>query len=1387
LPQTDQIATIRPPFPSLGIDSTNAPAAMPVARRCTILTAVAAILFLQAKIPLVCHAAEPAGRPASIRIRWGGGTPQAWSGRIEVVDGHADAARQQPISWKTLSTEPDAAALAHDEAGGIAVHQHRPIASDGVEITVDDWQRARLRIRFGAASAGETTATLDLAVADILAEAVQQPLDGDGNRLTVEPAPGDTLRVTLLPNGQQAAVGAVCQPGDVLRFRVDPLLAIKPGEGQFELRLRLGRPRQEKIIDSQAAVIMPQQVGEPRDTLSTGRLPTPFGSVEFEVSLPVEEGVYEVTLDAVERGGLRWTRPLATRTIQVVALSEEPLGHPPATAWGVIYELDPGSPKLHERLRRLPARGLPAVPVPNLSLPAMPLPSLSRPRMPFARLPDVPRLPEVPLPNVSSMVPRFGGLLAAGHSLVVPHPLGPMLQLPPAPETNKPSWEGIVVAGAPPGMPHIVEIDYPLAQQATIAACVLEPDATATTVELRHAGGFEVLPPATSQDDRLGTHRFVFWPTTRNPVVVIANPARNGSAFVGPVRVLAGPQRLPAAPRVASQLSGAIPAGRSTLALFDTPDLYRLHGGASQVATTGGKPFADWSTHLAGIQHSADALAARGLAGAVLTVYAEGGAAWPSMLTRQAARWDPAAADDSSLDPLPKDVLGAIATVYGREGLSLVPAFTFNAAIPELEAALTGDAAVGIACVGGDGRPRRSGDSIHYNILDPRVQEAVQRIVLEGAARIAHAPAAAGVAVIFPHDGWLHLPGIDWGLDDATFGRFLSAIGHSQEATGPPRDGTGPADAADPARFAERARLVSGPLRKDWLAWRTGILTDFHARLAAVVAEVDSRWPLYIVPTTLFAEGELAKRFHPSLNEPPRADDLLAEIGLIASLPEGMAGTGRMVFMTPYVHSTGGNLRDRSTVAQANAVMPLATATAGRRGGVLVLQPQSIDLSAVAAHGPFGTATPPGLRRLAIVPAASEGDCGLAEALVGADAEVIFDMRATVTLPNLPPAARRAYESLPSGAMRLAAGLPAPLVVRSAAVDGVTRIEVVNAGPAAAQAVFTLGGQPSAVIDAADGTPLPLAAGGTATVPLSAWGVRSLVIDGGVGVERIAIAYDEAVRDDAARKIERLRQRLAVLEMPAPLDVLDNPNFELGIAEQTSTRSEASVTGWELVEPRRGLLQLVDGLPTADTPSARRGLEFSSRNGLSTLRSNPFPPPATGRISVAAWLRIKPGDPQPPLRIAVEGVEQGREYYQFAAVGGLTGGRPLSAEWSLFVLQVDDLPADRIESMRVRFDLLGPGGVQIDNVRVFDLAFDAEQRGRLAQQIARISHRFNQGDLGAAVVGLEGHWPAFLEAFIDDAAVAAMAREAPPPAEVRQTAPAEERQGMLDRLRGWWQ
>ena len=124
------------------------------------------------------------------------------------------------------------------------------------------------------------------------------------------------------------------------------------------------------------------------------------------------------------------------------------------------------------------------------------------------------------------------------------------------------------------------------------------------------------------------------------------------------------------------------------------------------------------------------------------------------------------------------------------------------------------------------------------------------------------------------------------------------------------------------------------------------------------------------------------------------------------------------------------------------------------------------------------------------------------------------------------------------------------------------------------------------------------------------------------------------------------------------------------------------------------------------------------------------------------------------------------------------------------MLQVDDLPAHGLESLRVRFDLLGPGSVEIDGVRVFDLAFDESQRVQLSRRLSVMEQRLAAGDLGSCLIELETYWPRFLAAFVSDEAVAALREDslrtsggpAQPP-----VSPTERSGSMFDRVRRWWQ
>ena len=1340
-------------------------------------------------------------RPVSIRVTWGGGKPHAWSGSIRLVPAEGETNPAADLEWQTLCADVDAAATVHAVGSTIFVHEPSRRSSNGIELAIPRWRGSRIAVRLVADGDERTASTFEAPVADLLMESRQQPLDRDGNRLTLKPAPGDALRVECFPltTGAEHAPSptSLFRPGEIIRVAVDPLLPKRsPGSGAVELRMRLKAAADAEPITAQTLLLAEAEVAAPSSPAEP-RLQR-YERVHFDIPLPAREGAYDIELETVERGGLRWSRPLATRTVQVLAVADVATdatapGTDRGNGWKVIHELDPGSPRLHERLRRLPGVGksyvpMPAMPMPSMSMPSMALPNVSLPNVPIPSVP-MPKLPlpAVNLPSVSSMVPRLSGLLTAGHSTVEVHALGPMLRLPPARSADEPAWEGIVIAGAQPGLPHLVEVEFPLDQRAVVGVTVLEADAAGASVEVRSSGGFEVAPPLANTGTSptgLGRHGFVFWPTTRNPLVVIANPSPHAAAVFGRVRVSAGPLRPPVPAAVDRGLTAAVAGrGRRVHAYVPAPDFSQF-GATERPASGAGRPFADWATFLSGASHAAEWFSSQGAAGAMVVVYRDGAAAWPSRLTRGAPRWDSGATSDAGLDPVRKDLLAMLCRIHAREGLRLLPAVAFDAPLPAVESLLaSGMEANGIACVGRDGKPKQTdgGRGCHYNVLDPRVQQAVEDVVRELAGRVRGAEAVDGLALVLPHDGWLHLPGTAWGIDDVTFSRFLAEVGGQEPATGG-------------ERFARRAALVEGPLREQWLEWRAASMARFHARLADVLAEHDPRWSLHVVPTSLFSEGELAARFRPSLAAEPADADLLREIGLD---PTRITADRRIVFVSPHVHAAADTLLDRCIVDNANRSLAVARGVAGaaRRGVIALEQPLPLSINPIVPHGPFGGVAAAG--DVAAIHAVAEGSArgrSLAESLVVSDVEVVFDMG--LLFGRVEPAYERcllAFAALPAGGLDLAESLAAPLVVRSRRDDGLTVVSVANAGPAPCRAGLTLAGAPSAVVDAVDGTRLPLDPTGGATVPLQPWEVRTLVLDGGVAVQGARVEFDDEVRTAIATRLADLNRRRAVLETPRPLDVLDNPGFELAgpgaaAADAGGLAPGGGVGGWELVEASRGAVAFVPGVNGA----AGRGIGFSSVNGLSTVRSNPFPPPATGRVSVAVWLRIPEGDPQPPLRLALEGMQDGREYYRFAPVGGLAGGKPLTPGWSQYVLQVDDLPAHGLESLRVRFDLLGPGTVEIDGVRVFDLAFDESQRVQLSRRLSVMEERLRASDLGSCLVELDTYWPRFLAEFVTDDAVAAMAavrddamRGTEGPAQ--PTPPAERSGSMFDRVRRWWQ
>ena len=1327
-------------------------------------------------VPRLVRAAEhEAPPPVRLRIEWGGGEERLWTGRIEVLttpavqspsgDNFINSKSVRHIDWCLLSEHSDEALGVHREGAALVIQNKQPRDGGGIDLRISDWQSKRLRIwlRPTDAAPGETGVGIEGSVAAFLVDQSLHQLDGSGNRLTIGVVAGDLLRMRFSP---PVSPNAKWQTEQMARVDVHPLLPTRAaGYGRVELRLALKNIRTGEELQTQSQPLVPfdeRPTGE-------GIMLEEWQPVVFECGVPSVPGVYQLQLEAIEQGSLRWSRTLATATKEFVVSSNSMLASGDGEeSWQLVYELDPGSPRLHERLRRLPGQAAASMAsMRRISLPAMPMPSLGEAadRIPSLSLPKVP-MPGLPkVPSVDSLMPRFSGLLSTGHSTVEAHQLGAMLRLPPMSASGVPTWEGIVITDAVPGRPHAVEVAYPSDQHVAVGLSVLEQNSGDTFISVRHNGGFEVPRSPAGSSAVLRRHRFVFWPRTRSPLLVISNSSRHQPATVGRVTVYRGPAKMG---------DSALPvSGYGERRIF-APVPRKATGAQAGGEGDVGQP-AGWVRWYDDLWQTAERLKSQQVTGLAVDVYAGGASLWQSDLTAGGPRWE-GGAGDPSFDE--ENRLALLCRVSEQAGMGLVPTLRFDGIHPRIESLLgQDDCKPGLLCVGRDGEVRDTAETLvgrHYNILDPRVQAAVLDVVTELVERLRGSGVVDGIALELSAKGWLHLPGVAWGLDDTTFLRFVQETGQGKTVL----------HDSGPNRFVTRAAAVEGELRSAWLAWRAEQIAMLHQGVARIVA-AEANWNYYIMPTTLMFTGSVAERLKPVVAGQPHDQAVLYELGLD---PAALTRPKNAVFVAPRLHTATEDGIGAATIATVNQSTSMSAweRRASRRGLVLIEQPKQVDISAVIPHGPFDASE---FSVPSVMHAVSGGPKRQESLLLGlatADAEVVFDQSlrwAELTISDT--AIRQAFLSFPVRDMQSVEGVPADFPVRFVQGNDASWLLVGNASRMAAQVNLSLSAAATGVDVITEQTLSTI--DNQLKVELMPWSLRVIQLDRSE-VDTRPLAAAVHFEEDAVRSIEEsvadLRQRQAVLETPPQILVLDNPGFDLPSLGN-------GVTGWEVVETASGQLELVEAVsPIAGDDEKNQAIRMTSVGSLATVRSNPFQPPQTGRLSVAVWLRLPPSVPQPPLRIAVEGVDSGEQYYRFAPVGAAAGGRPLQEGWNRFVLQVTDLPSDPNESLRLRFDMLGPGVVEIDELEVYDLVFNQEQQNELHGVLNEMESELADGATARVLSRLEGYWPRFLQAAVSDEQSKRVARRVARREERQVKAEdeaTEEDDGFFNRVRSWWQ
>lgn len=1270
--------------------------------------------------------------PVRLRVEWGGGARMLWQGSVRLVDPAANAPVTESSADANADTGRASAKLERLQLLGIEADEVGTMWLDGQAVIV--------RSRSTRAYDGFDVTAMASPSAKLVIELGPRP---DGEQL----APPQPIEIPLADvlyefdshpldqSGNRLLVRRV--PGDQLRMQAGrAALLYKPGEPlDFKLRphlLDIPAETPLRVDVTMRAVSGGRTVASDSQELPPAADGTwPEHPITF--ACPNEEGVYELAIlasaaDFRSRIGLRST--LAERTVQFVVFKQEPpeANTPGAVQWTLEAEIDPANTSWWKRFTSIPIPGLTRRP------------------------------------------------LASGDSEIREHPLGRVRQLSSRRADREPSWEALPVAVSRPGQPYMLEVEYPQDAPQTLGISVIEPDASGAVMPIGLDSGVAVTTGSNANVQEWKRHQLVFWPRTKTPLVLLTNLHPERPAAFGKIRVLRGPINLPPAFKRDES------AGRSFWAYLHKPLFAENFSAPDSLDPWSGRSLDNWQTMYLGGTRLVEYLRNTGHTGLMMTVMTDGSTIYPSQVVEPTPRYDTGLFFSTAPDPVRKDTLELLLRLFDREEMEFVPALNFAGPIETLEHMIRGNSPErhSLEWVNSQGRPwrmanRESGSvGALYNVLDPRVQETIRQAVAEVLQKCKAHPSWRGLALHLSPDGFLLLPESTWGMDDNTMARFTADTGIALPQSGPDR-------------FAGRAEILTRMHRQAWLQWRASKFSEFLISLASDVTAARPGAKLYLSTASLLETPSVLEQLRPTLPSRQPLEELLLERGLDS---EKLKKTPGLVMLEPHVTAPLHSLKLQGGLLDLQTTDSLARF--GGEGATLAPMffhpPQKVRLESFDVQSPY-----PNSFAWLVAQASFEGAMQrrrFVRRLAQADTRLMIDggwllpLGQESAMKNL----LHSFRQLPAGRFQQLSAVPQPLTIRTRAEDGKLYVYLINNAPWATEASIGVrapaGCRVEGLVPAASVPPLTSDSQGLrwrlTLEPYSL--VAARFSQESVELFDPQINMPEATLLALENQVNDLAARTATLRDPPALSTLANPDFE------QSGDSEQIAAFWALSTGGNVAGQRV----ATGGHHGQAYFEFSSDGPTASLVSSPLDVPASGRLSVAVWLRLPEGAPQPPLRLALDGRVRGQDFYRHVLVGQGRDVPRIGTTWGQYVFQVPDLPLEDFATVRVRFDMMGPGKVQIDHVQLFDLAFRQKELIELSKLITLANVKLQHREVSDCLAILEGYWPRFLTRHVPPVAQAVAAKQSPieeTPAEPESpTQPAEDepaKPGFFGRLKGY--
>ncbi|MEE2706653.1 MAG: family 10 glycosylhydrolase [Planctomycetota bacterium] len=1244
-----------------------------------------------------------------LRVAWGGGDAVTWHGTIAVEPGKI-------VLSRALGVEADEPGSMWTDAGQLIIRQRSSRQYDGVDLDIetppDSTSESRLIVALEPAGEPTLRRVFEIKLSELIDSERLETLDDHDNRLIIRRAPGDRLRVRV----QNPSL--VLAPSEPLQLQLQPHLIAKYPGGKESLQIvtKLTRARGGEELNNdrrQAEITTDGQA---------------YKEMGLRVEAPVDEGVYDFVITATVPAMRRLTsnpfgtreRVVARRVVQFVVIDpDKPTGDRKTSPDKVVDEINPDKP-WWKRVTQ------------------------------FSTLPG---LKEGPLEN--------------GDVRMWQHPtLGKMIQIGPGATEPNANWTAYPLSIQQTGQPHILEVEYPSDLAQSMSISVLEPNAAGAVLPVGLDSGVFVSDEAADFAPSLLRHRLVFWPRTKDPVVLITNRRDDIPAVHGRIRVLGPPKSFrvgsinlggTSVSRLPRAVAGDTATGNRMFAAYMERPLVPENFSATEAFDpTTALSMDDWVTFYEAGTRLTEYLNYAGYNALFLSVLAGGSTIYPSQLLEPTPRYDTGTFLAAGHDPVRKDVLEMLFRLCDREGIRLVPVLQFSSALPELEVLRrrNGPEAIGLELLNANGKrwpqvhSQVSGPAAHYNPLNARVQKAIVAVVGELVDRYRGHHAFGGLAIGCSGNGYALLPGPDWGLDAQTVSQFErdTGIGLSEKAGGGP----------SPAVRIQRE------YRNRWLDWRADRLRDFHGRLAAGLRVSLPNGKLYVATTKVLQSPDIEEMLRPSLPARFRPDDALLAAGIRpAAYRQVETNEVPIVLLNPQHVSQHDALHLQAFPLQltGKSGLPDSLGRSGEAGSFFSLRPDEVRLTSFDQKSPFGQKSTRTLLVPHLAPSGEMNRRRFVRSLAAADTKNFVN--GGWMLPLGQEGGLRdliaAYRRLPDATFETIEGSHQPLTIRRYNNNRETYIYLVNDSPWPCRATLDLSNRAA---DSEDANPEELS--GTRKAPrliqdswlieLNRFDFFAMRCDApDVQVANVVAQIDDRVPDTLRARIKQLSDRVAVLNQPSEIGVLENPDFELA-------QPNGTVSGWQLngpdgIEAEQDLRERITG---------RASVRLTSNGNVASLVSHPIKMPRTGRLAFTVSLKTDPKF-KGPVRLAVSGQHAGRDYYRFGVVSG-------SPQWRPFRFPTVDLPLDGLENLQIRFDLMGAGAVWIDDVHVSVLDFNENERREFSKILFNAHLALEDGRVSDCQQLLHGYWPRFLLTHVPDRGLPAVIEsprdrqaELPPP------------------------